>query len=206
VSRAVADIGSHWSDLAQHVTGDRIVEVFADLATLHPTRQRPSNGGASFSGGDGLGAEVAIHSEDHGTVLTRFASGAHGAFTVSQTSAGNKNGLSIQVDAGDAAIAWRQEDPNRAWVGRRDCPNLELCREPGAPHSRLPAGHPEGWLDALAALVRDFYDTVRGGSGSGDLATFDDGHALVCLVEAVVESNREQRWARVSSSSEVFAS
>jgi predicted dehydrogenase len=206
LSRAVADIGSHWSDLAQHVTGDRIVEVFADLATLHPTRLRPSNGGATFSGGDGLGGEVPIHSEDHGTVLARFASGARGSFTVSQTSAGNKNGLSFQVDAGEAAFGWRQEDPNHAWIGRRDGPNLELSREPGTPHSRLPAGHPEGWLDALAALVRDFYDTARGGTGSGDLATFDDGHALVCLVEAVVESNREQRWARVSSSSEVFAS
>jgi predicted dehydrogenase len=206
LSRAVADIGSHWADLAQHVTGDRIVEVFADLATLHPTRARPANGAGTFSAGDGHGTEVAIRSEDHGTVLVRFESGARGSFTISQTSAGSKNGLSFQVDAAKAAFAWRQEAPNRAWVGRRDGPNLELEREPGAPYSRLPAGHPEGWLDALAALVRDFYEVVRTGSGSGDLATFDDGHALVCLVEAVVESHRGQRWARVSKPSEVVAS
>ena len=85
-SRAVADIGSHWADLVQHVTGDPIVEVFADLATLHPTRLRPQNRAGTFeaTARDG-GVPVKVETEDYGTVLARFASGARGSFTVSQT-------------------------------------------------------------------------------------------------------------------------
>lgn len=214
-SRAVADIGSHWADLVQHVTGDEIVEVFADLATLHSERTRPANGSRTFEAGDGPGESVEVHTEDFGTVLARFASGARGSFTVSQTSAGRKNGLWFQVDAAEASFAWAQEDSNRAWVGRRGAPNLELQRDPelldpgAARLSRLPAGHPEGWLDALAGLVDDFYSTVEGRANGrppeGLLATFREGHARVRLVDAIIESHREQRWAPVTESSEVIA-
>jgi predicted dehydrogenase len=214
-SRAVADIGSHWADLVQHVTGDEIVEVFADLATLHPERTRPANGSRTFEAGHGPGESEEVKTEDFGTVLARFASGARGSFTVSQTSAGRKNGLWFQVDAAEASFAWAQEDPNRAWVGRRGAPNLELQRDPelldpgAARLSRLPAGHPEGWLDALAGLVDDFYSTVEGRANGRPheslLATFREGDACVRLVDAIIESHREQRWAPVTESSEVIA-
>lgn len=210
-SGAVADIGSHWADLAQHVTGDPIVEVFADLATLHATRLRPESRVGTFGSAAGDGSTpVKVEAEDHGTVLVRFASGARGSFAVSQTSPGAKNGLSLRIDAAEAAVVWRQEDPNRAWVGRRGAPNLELSRDPGAldPRAarltRLPVGHPEGWLDALSSLVADFYEAIAatrdGRSHDGELATFQDGHARVRLVEAIGESHREQRWASVTES------
>jgi predicted dehydrogenase len=214
-SRAVADIGSHWADLVQHVTRDEIVEVFADLATLHRKRTRPADGSSTFEAGDGQGETVDVRTEDFGTVLARFASGARGSFTVSQTSAGRKNGLWFQVDAAEASFAWAQEDPNRAWVGRRGAPNLEIQRDPAeldpraARLSRLPAGHPEGWFDALAAVVDDFYSSIEAGANGraheSDLATFREGHARVCLVDAIIESHREQRWAPVKESSEVIA-
>jgi predicted dehydrogenase len=214
-SRAVTDIGSHWADLVQHVTGDAIVEVFADLATLHPKRTRPANGGRTFETGNGPGETVEVRTEDFGTVLVRFASGARGSFTVSQTTAGRKNGLFFQVDAAEASLAWAQEDPNRVWVGRRGEPNLELQRDPAmldpraARLTRLPAGHPEGWLDALAALVDDFYSSVEARMNArpheSELAAFRDGHARVCLVDAIISSHREQRWAPVKESSEVIA-
>jgi predicted dehydrogenase len=216
-SRAVADIGSHWADLVQHVTGDVITEVFADLATLHPTRQRPATEGETFAAGDGHAAaeSVAIDSEDHGAVLVRFAGGARGAFTLSQTSAGRKNGLRLQVDAAGAAFAWEQERPERAWVGRRSGPNLELVRDPATLHpraarlARLPAGHPEGWSDALRNLIADFHAAVAardaGAAHDGDVATFADGHARVAFVEAVMASHREQRWTPVGATSTVAA-
>jgi predicted dehydrogenase len=219
-SRAVADIGSHWSDLVQHVTGDVIEEVFADLATLHHTRLRPVRDGSTFTAapdgaGNGSGEPVAVQSEDFGTVLVRFRGGARGAFTVSQASAGRKNGLRFQVDAARAAFAWDQERPERAWVGRREGPNLELVRDPGAllPRAarlaRLPAGHPEGWADALRNVLADFYGAIgahrNGGEHVSDLASFADGHARVALVEAVMASDREQRWTRVDSAARVSA-
>ena len=214
-SRAVADIGSHWADLVQHVTGDTIVEVFADLAALHPRRTRPGDGARTIEHDGGQGETVDVETEDFGTVLLRFASGARGSFTVSQTSAGRKNGLWFQVDAAEASFAWAQEDPNRAWVGRRGRPNLELQRDPAtldpraARLSRLPAGHPEGWLDALAGVVDDFYGAVEaranGGPHTSELASFREGHTRVCLVDAIIKSHHEQRWASVEQSSEVIA-
>jgi predicted dehydrogenase len=215
LSRAVADIGSHWTDLVQHVTGDSIVEVLADLATLHSERVRPEHEVEAFQQAGGNGTRVRIETEDFGSVLVRFASGARGSFTVSQASAGRKNGLWFEIDAAKGAFYWHQEDPNRAWVGRRGAPNLELTRDPGAMDpraarlTRLPAGHPEGWLDALTGLVWDFYDALAaardGRPHEGELATFQQGHARVCLVEAIMESDREQRWTPVAATSEVPA-
>lgn len=208
-SRAVADIGSHWADLAQHVIGDRISEVFADVGTLHKTRRPPSERQGTFSGGDGSGEAVRVDSEDFGAVLVRFESGARGTFAVSQTSAGRKNGLSIQVDTASAAFAWHQEEPERAWVGRRGAPNLELVRDPAtldaavAGLAHLPAGHPEGWCDALRNVFDDFYSAVAA-SRAGQpydmrVASFRDGHERVLLVEAVMRSHREQRWTPVAT-------
>jgi predicted dehydrogenase len=214
-SRAVADIGSHWLDLAQHVTGDRIVEVCADLSTLHPTRLRPTRSTATFEQGAGDGVPTEVTTEDFGTVLLRFASGARGSVQVSQVSPGRKNALTLEVDAADAALAWRQEEPNSAWIGRRGEPSLELTREPGsldpsaARLTRLPVGHPEGWLDALAGVVGDFHRAVdagrRGETVEGDLASFEDGHAIVGLVDAIVDSHRERRWTAVPAPHEVTA-
>jgi predicted dehydrogenase len=211
LSRAVADIGSHWADLVQHVTGDSIVSVLADLGTLHSTRPRPAQVAGSFEsagGGASEGEPVAIGTEDFGSILIRFASGARGSFTVSQTSAGRKNELWFEVDTDVAALSWRQMDPNVAWIGRRDGPNLEVQRDPQTLHPRaarltkLPAGHPEGWLDALAGLIGDFYEAVaahgEGRSHEGELASFADGHARVCLVDAVVKSSRTERWTPVA--------
>jgi predicted dehydrogenase len=209
LSRAVADIGSHWADLVQHVTGDSIVSVLADLGTLHSSRPRPEQVAGSFqSAGGERGEPVPIETEDFGSILVRFASGARGSFTVSQTSAGRKNELWFEVDTSEAALAWRQMDPNVAWIGRRDGPNLEVQRDPASLHpraarlTRLPAGHPEGWLDALAGLVGDFYEAVvaqrEGREHDGELASFQHGHERVCLVDAIVESSRAEGWTAVA--------
>jgi predicted dehydrogenase len=217
VSRAIADIGTHWADLVQHVVGDPIVEVLADLGTLHTTRQRPARATASFvaNGGGGECEATAIETEDFGSVLFRMRSGTRGAFTVSQTSAGRKNGLAIRIDASAASLEWNQEHPDRAWVGRRSEPNLELVRDAALLHGaaaemvRLPGGHPEGWGDALTNAIADFHATIRaartGAHHDRTIATFRDGHDRVALVEAIVASHREQRWTNVALTEDVAA-
>jgi predicted dehydrogenase len=202
-SRAVADIGSHWLDLVQHVTGEVAVEVFADLATHHRVRQRPASVSATFAHSARDAAEpVPVESEDFGTVMLRFAGGARGALVISQASAGRKNRLTFEVDASAAAFAWDQERPDQAWVGRRGSPNLELLRDPGGvPHiAQLPPGHPEGWRDALRNLFADFYGAVRGtGAAEPVYATFADGHRTTLLVEAIVRSHRDEAWTAVAA-------
>jgi predicted dehydrogenase len=214
-SRAVADIGSHWADLVQHITGDTIQSVFADLGTLHRHRLQPASGSPTFGAASGDGVAVHVESEDFGSILVRFAGGVRGAFTVSQVSAGRKNHLFFEVDAARAALRWDQEEPNTLWVGRRDAPNSELPRdaallEPSAAALvRFPAGHQEGWPDALHNLCADFYATVAAQNGGAphepSFATLADGHRLVQLVEAIVRSHREQQWVEVGSPREVAA-
>lgn len=207
-SRAVADIGSHWLDLVQYVTGDHVVEVFAELGTLHARRLRPEGGRHTFAAnGEPHGAMTEVDTEDSGAALLRFASGARGVFHVSQVSAGHKNRLFFEIDAAQGSLAWDQEQPNRLWMGRRDDANSELLRDPAllsdeaAPLAHLPGGHTEGWHDALKNLFSDFYAAVaahqRSESYAGDFATFSDAHRVMLEVEAIVKSHRGGLWTKV---------
>jgi predicted dehydrogenase len=140
-------------------------------------------------------------------VLLRFASGAKGAFTVSQVSAGRKNHLTIEIAAAETTFAWDQEQPNALWIGRRDEPNRELVRDPAllapevAPLAHYPGGHQEGWPDGLRNLVEDVASAVaahrRGDEHLGTFATFADAHRVMRLVEAIAESDRRGAWVTV---------
>jgi predicted dehydrogenase len=212
-ARALADIGSHWLDLVQHVTGDTVVETLADLTTIHPRRYAPAGGRETFvRGGDADGGEtvaVDVDTEDFASVLLRFASGAKGAFSVSQVSAGRRNRLTFEIDAARAAIAWDQEEPNTLWVGRRDRPNAQVVRDPAllsppaAALAHYPAGHQEGWPDALKNLFADFYAAVAahdaGEAYEPSFASFEDAHRVTCQVESIVASNAAGTWAPVEA-------
>jgi predicted dehydrogenase len=211
-SRAVADIGSHWIDLVQHITGDRLSEVCADLGRMHDVRRRPVDEVQTFSTGDGERAEVEVGTEDWASVLFRTEGGAHGNFTVSQVSAGRRNHLTLEVDAESASFAWDQEEPNRLWIGRRGAPNAELVRDPAllsahaAPLAHYPGGHQEGWPDALFNLVTDFYGAVRarmaGEPSEHTFASFADAHRTTQTVEAIVASSADRAWVRVGAGQE----
>jgi predicted dehydrogenase len=132
-SRAVADVGSHWCDLVQFVTGLKIVRVMADLVTIHPMRKRPKVEVETYAGKvlrpEDL-EEVPINTEDYGSILLEFDTGAHGSLTVNQCAAGRKNRLYFEIDGSKCAIAWNQERENELWVGRRDGPNQTIMKDP----------------------------------------------------------------------------
>jgi predicted dehydrogenase len=205
--RAVADIGSHWLDLAAFLSGDPISHVLADLATFIPIRRKPTGPVQTFAGG-GQGATVdrAIQSEDAASILLRFASGARGAVTVSQVSPGRKNSLRYEIDGSAAAVAWDSERPDELWLGHRDAPNELLLRNPtlmnraGATSAFLPGGHAEGFADTFKAAFAAIYaDIAAGGpSASPAYATFADGHDEMLVNDAVAESARTSTWAKVA--------
>jgi predicted dehydrogenase len=210
-SRAVADLGSHFLDLIEYVSGLRISGVCADLATHHQIRRRPAVESATFSGSPvGEGEPFLIGNEDFGTVMLRFVGGARGAFAVSQVSAGRKNRLEFEVDTFDAAFAWNQERPDSLWMGRRRAANLDYVRDPEVTESsaQLPAGHPVGWRDALCNLFADFYAHVEarqnGSTQSTTFATFADGHRTTLLVESILESARSETWVQVGNTEPVL--
>jgi predicted dehydrogenase len=210
-SRAIGDIGSHWMDLLQHVTGRRIARVYARLGRLHEKRLRPAGPTQTFDRGGGAGAEpVAVDTEDFATVLFELDDGCPGVFTVSQVTPGKRNGLTFEIDAGAVSLAWDQELPNALHIGRRDRPNEVLVRDPGllspaaAALAHYPAGHEEGWPDGLKNLVLDFYAGVRarrrGEPHDSSVATFADAHRITRAVEAILESQRDGSWVDIAES------
>ena len=217
-SRAVADIGSHWCDTVQYVTGKRIVEVFADLATVVPVRKKPTAAAATFGGAkaeDGMYEDVAIHTEDYASVLVRFEDGSRGVFTVSQVSAGRKNRLSFELNGSKSSVFWNQEEPEKLWIGHRDKANEVLMADPSlfAPEARgvihHPGGHNEGWLDALKNMMKNFYTFIREGKNlqtdKATFATFEDGHISMCITDAILESHEQQKWVKVAVGQEIYS-
>lgn len=205
--RAVADIGSHWMDLARFITGQRIVEVMADLHTFVPVRRHPAGPVETFASaeaGEDLIEEV-MSSDDGAGILLRFEGGARGVLSISQTSAGRKNSVSIEVDGSDSAVSWFSEDPDRLWIGHRGRANEIMQRDPSlnAPDAvrvtGYPGGHVEGYPDTFRALFSQVYaDVVAGGPSIDPLyPTFADGHDALLVAEAVDRSSREQRWVTV---------
>jgi predicted dehydrogenase len=212
-SRAVADIGSHWCDLVQFVTGRRITRVFAHLFRVHETRKKPRKAVETYKGKE-VGApqeydEVAIDTEDGAFVLADLEGGLRGSLTVSQVSAGRKNRQWIEIDGSRSAIAWNQEEPNLLWVGHRDRANEVLIKdrallsENARRYAHYPGGHPEGYPEGPRNLFGNLYryigDGRRPGHDPADFPTFEDGHAEVVIVEAVLRSHERGAWVDVAA-------
>jgi predicted dehydrogenase len=205
-SRAIADIGSHWCDIVQFVTGLKIKRVMADLVTIHPTRKRPKVEVETFAGKVLKPEEqedVGINTEDYASVLLEFENNAHGVMTVNQCAAGRKNRLSFEIDGSNCAVAWDQERANELWIGRRDGPNETLLRdaslmyEEAREYAHYPGGHNEGWPDGPKNLFRNIYGHLAGNRPGGDFATFEDGHNEIAICEAMLKSSQEQKWVEV---------
>jgi len=207
-SRAIADIGSHWMDLIEYLTGGKIGEVCADFATFHKIRKKPLKPLETFAG-EMLKPEeykdIPIGTEDYATVMLRFAGGTRGVFTVSQVSAGRKNRLCFEIDGSKRSVAWESELPNQMWVGRRDGPNEMLLRDPSLVHETsreligFPGGHNEGFPDTSKQLFKQFYTAVRAGAPSKDprYPTFRHGLRELQLCDAILQSSKKRAWLQV---------
>jgi predicted dehydrogenase len=206
--RAIADIGTHWLDLVQFITGQHVVAVCADLRTIHSQRTKEIGSQETFSGsrGPANSAEtVSIKTEDCGSVLLQFSNGANGCLWVSQATAGRKNCLRFEIGGSNQALAWNSESPNNLWIGHRDRANESLVRDPSLmdPASRslcsYPGGHSEGFPDTFKQLFRSFYSYIEAGDfrTTPSFPTFADGHREILLCEAVLRSHRERRWVSI---------
>ncbi|MBI85474.1 MAG: dehydrogenase [Planctomycetaceae bacterium] len=207
--RAVADIGTHWLDLVQFITGRSVVSVCADLRTVHLTRQQRHGGVETFAGRPTDSSEthpVTIQTDDCGCVILRFDNGANGCLWVSQTTAGRKNCLRLEIAGSHQALAWNSENPNSLWIGHRDRANETLMRDPSLMSDSAsgiashPGGHNEGFSDTFKQLFRTFYGYIAAGDFTirPPFPTFADGHHEILICEAVLRSHREHRWVDLS--------
>jgi predicted dehydrogenase len=205
--RAISDIGTHWLDLIMWITGRKVTEVCADLATVIPKRRRPRGRVESFQKSDeGEFDEIQIATDDYGSVLLHLENSVRGVMTVSQVSAGRKARLWFEVDGSDGSLAWNAESPNTLWIGHRNQPNREMGKDPAlmSPAARgyaaYPGGHAEGYPDTFAQLFKDFYAYIAAGdlNAPRTFPTFEIGHEEMILCDAIAASNRERRWVVIN--------
>ena len=187
---AMGDIGSHAFHLGEFVSGQKVIEIAADLHT-HVQQRRL---------------------DDDGSVLLRFENGARGVMYASQISAGEENNLRLRVYGELGSVDWSQMEPNSLTVRWLDKP-IEVYRTGGPgveeislQHSRVPAGHPEGYLEAFANIYRNVATVIQSKlSGKEtensvwDFPGIDDGVRGMQFIDAAVRSSRNNAaWVSLS--------
>ena len=201
--RVMGDIGSHWMDMIQHLTGLKITALCADLQTFHKTRKRPKGSVETFSGKTTAPQDYdnfPVDTDDFGAVLLRLGDRARGSFTVSQMSAGCKNKFSFEIFGSKAGVGWNQERPDELWIGHRNSPNHIIIKDGSlldpraAAFAELPGGHSEGYDDSHKQVFKRFYARIADPSAPVDYPTFAEGLWGMQLLEKVVESNSKQAW------------
>ncbi len=185
IAGAMGDIGTHAENLAEYITGLKIVEMCADLSIFVEGRQL----------------------DDDGNVLLRFDNGARGILYASQISNGEENALAIRIYGETGGLEWHQMEPNTLIHKTNDGTRIlrtgvgDLSPKAQA-NTRVPAGHPEGYLEAFANIYKNFARALRsklkGETPSPmdmDFPTVEDGVRGMAFIESVVESsNSDQKW------------
>lgn len=182
----IGDLGTHAENLAEYITGLRIKELAADLSTFVEGRRL----------------------DDDANILLRFEGGAKGILHASQISTGEENNLNIRVYGELGGLEWRQQEPNTLLLKWPDRP-VEMLRagmgylgSSAAASTRIPPGHPEGYLEAFANIYRNFAGHLRAvidGREPDEVALdypkIDDGIRGMAFIEAAVESSKgNARW------------
>ncbi|MHC1772063.1 MAG: Gfo/Idh/MocA family protein [Flexilinea sp.] len=194
-TRIVSDIGSHWIDLAQFISGLKIVEVMAEFNCVYPERISTDK--------DGKQERIAVDTEDMAAMLFRFENGALGDCFVSSMQAGRKNKTFLTVAGKKCALTWDSEDSNNLEIGFRSEPNRIITKDPSlldpgtAPLSCYPGGHVEGFPDAFKNHFQHFYDSIDDKSIIPEYASFADGLYEMKILEAIFESSKTRRWVKV---------
>jgi predicted dehydrogenase len=185
ISSALGDIGCHAHNLARYVTGLELESLFADMGTVVSGRTL----------------------EDDATLLLRFEGGARGLLFASQIAVGERNHLRLRIYGSEGGMDWDQESPDRLRLLAASGTETVLhvggsdLSERAQAHTRLPGGHPEGFIEAFANLYRNVARTLRAAEGEAESKPFDDdfptvqdGARGVHFIEAAVESDRKGAW------------
>jgi predicted dehydrogenase len=203
-SRAFGDIGSHWCDLLEWVTGDRIARLVATISIT--IKQRPASTAATMSAVESDAPLVDVQTEDSALILFRTARDIAGSAVISQLSAGRKNRLWMEVDGMHQSAAFDQELGEQLWIGDDEGARV-LVRDPnhGSAEQRrlsmLPAGHAQGYAQCFENYVADSYAAVDAHAGHGQLPdglpTFADGARAAEICDAMLRSASSGEWVNV---------
>lgn len=181
IGGCIGDIGTHAYNLLRFVTGLKTNTLSADLTTFVSGRQLDDN----------------VH------IMMRFEGGARGMLWASQVAPGCENGLQLRVYGEKASIEWRQDNPNQMWFSKLDQPKQLITRGSATANGvgvsiRIPAGHPEGYLEAFATLYTEFAQVIKGQNQGKLLPTLADGVEGMKFITAAVKSSKaDGKWTRL---------
>jgi predicted dehydrogenase len=175
LSRTASDIGVHWLDLVETVTGRQVEAVVAQLGYLHGRK-----------------------TEDHAGILIRFAGGTQGVCTLSQASAGRRNEVELSLDGTEGSATWQSERRDELWLGARDhAPAIVTRKRLRSPSARQLAQRAQGADEGRRNLLAAFYESLDGASSPVPLPTFEDGLRHVRFAEAAIVSARRRAWVEI---------
>lgn len=206
-TRTVADIGSHWMDLVEFVSGQKITAVCADFSIIHPIRKKPKKQVLAFST-DQFAPEdyedIPVKTEDCASVLFKFDNGAKGSAFFSQVIAGRSVAIDYTIGGYKKSAEWRSEVCNELVVGRKDsfCERSEKGPVTVHPDSRpivaYPIGHLEGFPDAFKQCFKQVYGSIGNPDAPRDYAEMQDGLHEMILCEKIFESDQKQQWVEIN--------
>jgi predicted dehydrogenase len=207
-TNVMGDLGSHWCDLVQFITGRKIIEVMSELHSCIPTRKKPKSGPLTFGMAKDTEYDLVENClDEYASLFIRFDNGARGNFTTCQVAAGKKVDIEVQIFGSKESYSWSHVHPNALSVGHREKANeifyessilqdKETCR-----YAKLPTGHPMGFHDAVYNLFRDYYDAITakrdGKKFERRIPDFKAGHQEMCVIDAAVKSNKSGSWQKV---------
>jgi predicted dehydrogenase len=204
-SYALMDLGVHWLNLVEYVTGERITEITAQFSTHQPERiWRGAPGeGAQPPGTPTDDGGIRVHHtlEDQADLLIRLSNGAAGSTTISGVSPGHPNTITLSLDGSDRGADWHQQDPN-VWIERSPTGSTTIQRSPEALPpalswmSKLPAGHAEGYIDAFRNVIAQSWSAMRGEPVT--YPSFTEGQRGLRLIEAAIQSATTHRTVAVT--------
>lgn len=195
-TRVTADLGSHWMDLSEYISGQKITEVFAEFKNIYPTRINMTNDGPE---------EVPIDTEDFSYALFRYENGAVGNAQFSGVFSGKKNQTLLQIAGTKASLEWDSEKINDLLIGHRNEPNGILTKDPllvdksTSAIINYPGGHAEGFSEAFKQNFTAIYNAIRGNGDRNLFATFEDGLHVMKLCDALYESAQTGKWVKIEA-------
>jgi len=203
-TRAVADIGTHWLDLIENITGLSVTEVCADFMILHKTRKKPlANAAESFGANSGAYKEIPVDTEDHANLMFRLSNGALGSAVFSQIIAGRKAKLEINIAGNKQSATWCCDTCNEVWLGRRGEFSCIFEKDPSLldasirENSGYPGGHGEGFPDAIKNNFRAIYSEIGNKSEHPAYADFQTGKHELELCDKILESSKKRAWVEI---------
>lgn len=201
LSKTMSTYGGHCLDLLQFVSGLKIEQVFADFGYADTTRK-----GLGYDGHDFIRDEGG-QLEDHANLLLRFDKGAKGAVTFSEAAPGRKCEVFFEMVGMKASISWNLANPNEMWIGYQNKPNELFYKDADLlyPEGKEIAGPPywqqDGFVDSLKHCIASVYQYMREEKHlqgvAPDFATFETGHNMELILQAMMNSVRKEKWEKV---------